>query len=215
MANRRHTLIAREGWLYIAAALLAGGLLWLLAGPLAATPAAAVALMYLYLYRDPYRRVPARPLGVISPIDGTVIAVEKQRDPYLDREAWVLVLRMSPSGVFSMRAPIEGKVQRNWSEPGFAHWVQTDEQDDIVWEVREAGRVRPRCYVQPGERVGQGQRCGFVFRGREMALYLPVNARVEIEPGQRIVAGETITATLVHQRAVGYNDIHTGLVTGH
>ena len=64
----------------------------------------------VYLYRDPHREIPSSPLAVVSPADGVVTAVEEVSDPYLNREAVRLDIRMSYAGVYSTRSPVEGKV---------------------------------------------------------------------------------------------------------
>lgn len=210
MLAYRYPLIAREGrpliGLVLAVALLVqwqfGGLalpLWLLGGGL------------LYLFRDPPRRVPASPLGIVSPVDGRVVSVTALQDPYLNRPAIRIVIRMGALDVFSVRSPMEGQVIEQWNGrdattgegPRYAQWIQSDEDDDVVQVIVPALRfVRPRCYVHSGERIGQGQRCGFVQFGAQIEVWVPEGSCIDVAAGARLQAGSDIIATLVHEKVV-------------
>jgi phosphatidylserine decarboxylase len=79
-------------------------------------------------------------------------------------------------------------------------WLQTDEADDLVVVMhRGALHNLPQCFVQVGERVGQGQRCGYVSMGGRVEIYLPVNSRPLVKPGSQVRAGSDVIATLVHK----------------
>jgi phosphatidylserine decarboxylase len=113
---------------------------------------------------------------------------------------------MSVLGVYSTRSPVEGKIleipQTDSFNPGMPNgvWLQTDQKDDVV-VVMNRGRLHtaPRCYVRIGERVGQGQRCGFVHLGSLVDVYVPANTRINVKPGDRVQAGSTVVATLVRK----------------
>lgn len=203
MAANRYPLIAREGWPSI---LLIGGVaatVGYLLGWLWSLPLWALLAGLMFLFRDPARQVPASPLAVVSPADGRVSTVETVKDPYLEREAQRISIRMHASGVFSTRAPAEGKIlEPRRSEPGRPQGVllRTDGGDDLV-VVMNRGPLRnpPRCYVRFGERVGQGQRCGFVTLGSDIELYLPLSSRVKVRVGDSVHAGSDVIAQLVHK----------------
>ncbi len=208
MAGYRHPAIAREGWGVVGAFAIVAFLVWWRAGELAALPVFLLTLFLLYLFRDPLRKVPSRPLGVVSPLDGRVSGVCESRDPFLERpRARRVSLRLSPLGVRSLRCPIEGRVMERWSKTlsragtqVVAYWIRTDEDDDLVWTL-----IGPRRWIrltlQPGERVGQGQRCGFTYLPVISQLYLPLASRVLVHPGQRVKAGEAVLAEFVHRQS--------------
>ena len=164
----------------------------------------ALALVLILVYRDPARDVPSSPLSVLSPADGRVVTVTHTADPYLSRASLKISISMSPTGVFTTRSPVEGKVlelpasQERRTEP-HGVWLQTDEGDDIVL-VMNRGRMnnRPHCYVGIGERVGQGRRCGFVHWGGRVDVYLPDYSRPEVGENARVLAGTDVIASLVH-----------------
>ncbi len=196
MTSVRHALIAREGWPVLAAVVVFAWLSAWLGGLWALSPWLLLLVVVLYLFRDPRRRIPALPLAVLSPVDGRVERFARADDALLGGAAWRIQVRMARQGVFSVRSPIEGKVQS--IEMDHALMVCTDEGDRVLWRIEGHPWFAPRCYLQPGERVGQGQRCGFALLAREVELLVPASSRLEIHPGQRLRAGESILATLVH-----------------
>lgn len=197
-------MIAREGQIPVVASGIAGVLVAHYAGLPAAVVVWLIFLVLVLFFRDPERDIPAVPLAVVSPADGKVISVGLQHDPYLERQSIRVTLEMNPYGIFSTRSPVEGKMMEPPNMPdddGAPHgvWLQTDEADDVVM-VMNRGRLHnlPSCNVGFGERVGQGQRCGFIPLGARIDLYLPEASRTEVAPGDRISAGSDVIARLVH-----------------
>jgi len=163
-------------------------------------------LLLLLAYRDPERDIPSAPLAVISPADGRVIAISNEQDPWLGRSSIKVSIKMHfyPYGVFTTRSPVEGKVLElpnpaGNRQPAHRVWLKTDEDDDIVMTMSR-GRLHnaPRCYINFGERVGQGQRCGFVHLGGQIDLYLPERSRMVVSTGDRVSGGSDVIANLVH-----------------
>lgn len=164
-------------------------------------------MVTVLLFRDLPRQIPSLPLGCVCPVDGIVADVGPVHDPFLDRDALNIRVRQNLWGEFNTHCPIEGKVIRRWfpskgavGEPvsaWFAFWIQTDERDDVIVAFDLATFPRfSQCPVQPGERVGQGERCGFIGFGRPVDIYLPATARSEVRCGQRLLAGSDIIGTL-------------------
>jgi len=186
--------------------LLAGLPLWLLIG------------LFIYLFRDPGRTIPSVPLAVVSPADGTVENVEQVYDVLLERQAIRLRISIGLADVYTVRSAIEGKIMEQWfpTSPSlrtarerdehqllravrFANWTQTDEGDDVLLCLSGGSPLaRPHCYVQSGERIGQGHRCGYIPFGAFIDLYLPDTSRIEVEAGDHVTAGSDTLATLVH-----------------
>jgi phosphatidylserine decarboxylase len=161
-------------------------------------------LLLVLIFRDPERSIPSVPLAIVSPADGRITTISLAHDPYLDRQSIHVSLLMNPYGVFSTRSPVEGKVLEPPSNPGGAGtphgvWLQTDEGDDVVM-VMNRGRLHnaPRCYARFGERLGQGQRCGFIHLGARIDLYLPESSRTVVAPGDWVRSGSDVIANLVH-----------------
>ncbi len=224
---KRYPVIAREGW----GALAVLGLLTLVleraAGVAWAWPSALLLVAFAWLFRDPRRSVPALPLAIVSPVDGVITKIEECDDPCLPRRTWRISLCMWHTGAYSVRSPIEGKVMKRWQDrlvdkscDGEEHrdphedygiWIQTDEGDDVLMLMPGGNSLRhPRFYIGAGERVGQGERCGFVSFGSRMDVLVPASARVGMTAGSTVRSGESVLATLVHHSG----EINQALGTG-
>jgi len=175
---------------------------------------AIIFCLFLFLLRDPQRTIPSLPLAILSPVEGRVIQIDEVDDPWLsqqgiNRQAKRIRIKMSSLDVYSLRSPVEGKVMEQWSEKcaaengqrKFAFWIRTDEGDDVVTVFRLSpyAAICFRIYIQSGERLGHGQRCGFLYFGGTVDIFIPECSKLEVEPGQSITSGEDILAHLVHE----------------
>jgi len=208
-----HPMIAREGWPFLALALLAALGVNLFAGWLWALPFWLIFVFVLQFFRDPARQAPIGEGLVIAPADGRIVAVEKAEDPWLGREALKISVFMNVFNVHSNRSPVDGVVKGRWYHPGLfvnaaldkassenernALHLQTASGADITC-TQVAGLIARRilCYVQPGDRLSRGQRYGFIRFGSRVDVYLPTTARPRVALGDRTRAGETVLAEL-------------------
>jgi phosphatidylserine decarboxylase len=208
MVSRKYPLVAREGWPLLALVLVLGLSLAYLLSALFVLPFVILFFALLYLFRDPERRIPPKPLGLVSPVDGRIVAIEKVDDPFISRSALRIDIDVAISDVYSVHSPIEGKLTQQWhgdsvaQEVKYAQCIETDEKDVVVWGAKPSSVIKPQCYFQPGERVGQGQRCGYLIFGGKIVMFIPVNSRIEMQSGDVLVAGESVVASLIHQQAV-------------
>ncbi len=205
MADSHYPRLATEGIPFIAAALIAGGAALHSAGTWTLGPTLSVVVLLVALFRDPRRDVPAEPLGVLAPSDGTVREITPVESGVIKRRAIRIVLSVNNLGAYTARSPIEGKVldpRDNLSEVSRAlgvsgMWVRSDEGDDVVILFHGPRFVgSPRAFVRYGERVGQGQRFGYLRLARRAEIYVPSNARVRVAPGDRVRAGIDVLAEL-------------------
>ncbi len=207
MAVSRHPVIAKEGWNSIFISSVLVSMLQHFVSPWAAV-LWIVPVVLLWLYRDPYRRLPAEPLGLVSPVDGTVILAEPHPDPFLGRDAYLFRIAMSLTDVFSIRSVTEGKIIQQWLDPednddarSLAHAIQikTDENDDIMLVVRP-GRFFKQlsCDAVIGQRVGQGYRCGMIPFGACVDVYVPAECTIHVKTGDQVEGGTSLLASLQH-----------------
>lgn len=196
-------MIAREGVTPLLVVILAGVTVLHFSGMPASLPFWALALLVLLMFRDPDRDIPSIPTALVSPADGKITSITKTRDPYLDRPSIRVTVQMYPYGVYTTRSPTEGKVLEPPNHPDemdapHGVWLQTDEGDDVVM-VLNKGRLHnaPRCYIRFGERVGQGQRCGFIHLGGNIDIYLPERSRTTVAPGDTVRSGADVIAKLL------------------
>ena len=213
MKSYPHPLIAREGWLFIAMALVfAAGVHGYAGFGWAAFPW-LVALFMVQFFRDPPRTIPADPKAVLSPADGRIVAVEKVRDPYLERDALKISVFMNVFNAHSNRSPVDGAVGKTWYFPGkffnaelsksstenerAVIWLRTPDGHDVTC-VQVAGLIARRilCYAREGQQMTRGQRYGFIRFGSRVDVYLPPSALARVTVGDKVYATETVLATL-------------------
>lgn len=204
IVSNKHASIAKEGWLSIAVSFM----LFLVSVFLQSFLSILfliLSLSLIYIYRDPAREIPSIPLGIVSPIDGKVVSVGKVDNKYTNELSYKIGIQGNKLGVFAIRSPIEGKLLKQLYETDrgktrYINWVQTDEGDNILWDTQLKGRTNAHCYVQPGERIGHGQRCGFMLLNSYVNLYIPVNSSLNAKIHESVLAGESILAYLVHNQ---------------
>ena len=203
--------VAAEAKTVIAVLIVVAVILHALFGLFIAIPLWVLVIFTLVVFRDFSRVAPAQPLACISPADAQVLSMGIEQDPYLHREALKIRLQQNSLGEFNIHSPVEGEVEKRWStrpddrntersessRRTIAVWLQTDEKDDVVVAMDLSSPLRVMLLgIQPGERVGQGQRCGIVGFGRPVDVYLPSNSHSKVKPGQRVKAGSDIIAIL-------------------
>lgn len=196
--------VAGEGGWFVLIAVVAAGSAVLLSLPWLALAALGVAVFSLALFRDPPRQIPSLPLAVVCPVDGVVESIDT-----IEAEGQaghvVIVLGIHRLGAWSIRAPVEGKVMglrglRDGPQRGL--WLRTDENDDVVTELRGPSRpywFRPVAVVKTGERLGQGQRFGYRRMARQAFVHIYGDAKIGVTQGQRVKAGSDLLATLQHE----------------
>jgi phosphatidylserine decarboxylase len=207
VSGRSNPFVAREGtpFLVLAVALVALALRY--TEPwFALAPLAGFVLLFL-LFRDPHRDVPPVALGIVSPVDGEVVAVDTTKNCVVQGEARRIRIRINAFGTYTARSPIEGRVMdlRSKTEgvapecPANALWVETDEGSSVVLQFHEYRfGLAPQSFVGLGERLGQGQRCAKIRLAQFAEVYLPIDGKVNVEPGQVVRAGEDLIGAVPH-----------------
>ena len=112
-----HPLIAREGWPFLAGAVVAAAVVTWLGGWWSA-PVWLAALFVLQFFRDPPREVPQGEGLVLAPADGRIVQVGAARDDYLGRDAVKVSVFMNVFNVHSNRSPVDGTVENVLYFPG-------------------------------------------------------------------------------------------------
>ncbi len=207
MQGRRNPFVAHEGIPFLLFSILLCWLAYRYFGALWFVGAMALLVILFLIFRDPRRRIPAVPLGVVSPVDGRIVSVDLVDKGVLHGEAHRVVIRINSLGTYTARCPVEGKIMdlnsvasdRIVDYRTNALWVQTDEGDDVVLQFRGYRfGLAPKSFVRFGERLGQGSRCAYLRLSRFAEIHLPVESKILVEPGQKVVAGCELLGKLPH-----------------
>jgi phosphatidylserine decarboxylase len=211
--NYPHPLLAREGWPFIAGALLLAILTWLFAGFMWSLPLWLVAIFVIQFFRDPPRHVPTLASAVLSPADGRIVKVQRAQDMHTQRETLLISVFMNVFNVHSNRSPVDGAVESVvYSRGSFVNadldkasienernaMVMRLDSGERITVVQVAGLIARRilCYVKEGDRLVRGQRYGFIRFGSRVDVYLPVSARPRVAVGDIVHATTTVLAEL-------------------
>lgn len=160
-------------------------------------------LIFLLFIRDFRRDSPPIPRAVISPADGQITEVIQTQDPFLDRLSTRYSLSQSLWGEFNIHTPIEGRVEELWvyntkkQRKCLAFSIQSDEEGIVVVEIELKPYIQhASTHIHPGERVGQGKRCGFAAMGCKVNIYLPKTTTSVGQIDERVKAGKDVLANL-------------------
>lgn len=207
-----HPLIAREGWPYIAGSVAAAFVVTALS-VWWSVPVWLAVLFVVQFFRDPPRAAPPDTAAVLAPADGRIVAVERTRDPWLEREAIKVSIFMNVFNVHSNRSPVDAEVRQAWYSPGSfinarldkasienernALWLKCANGADLTC-VQIAGLIARRilCYVKAGDRLSRGQRFGFIRFGSRVDVYLPIGTRVSAALGEKVYGGASVLAMM-------------------
>jgi phosphatidylserine decarboxylase len=177
------------------------------------TLACVAFLLSLNFFRDPDRLTPSGNDNIISPADGTVVAVKEVAEGvYLKGDAMQISIFMSPFNVHVNRIPISGKVAYFDHVKGkyFAAFEDKasldNEQTHIgidngrfkVFFKQIAGFIARRivCTLKVGDDVIAGKRFGMIKFGSRVDVFVPKNSDIKVSIGEKMVAGETILAVV-------------------
>ncbi len=162
----------------------------------AAVGFAALTVFLICVFRDPRRTVGP---GIVSPADGTVREIDKDRG--------LVSIYLALRNVHVTRAPVDGEVQAAVHRPGkhrpaFAKGTPSNERLELSMKTRlgelsmiqMTGAIARRIvpYVGAGEKVGKGSKLSLIRFGSRVDVFLPPRSvRLTVEKGQRLRAGVT------------------------
>ncbi len=203
--------MAREGVPFLVAALvLAVGLKFFIpSSNLLPAVFIVLAAFVAFFFRDPQRQPPDDPKAVISPADGKIVfAGDVEGGHFFEGPSRKVSIFMSLFDVHVNRAPFSGKVEKivynrgkffradvdKASLENEQNWVIMSNGDKKFAFVQIAGLVARRivCKVEEGNFLKKGQRVGLIMFGSRVDVYLPPDAIIKVEVGDRVRAGETV-----------------------
>lgn len=169
----------------------------------------------LFFFRDPLRTAPSENGSVLSPSDGRVIEVAREReDSFLHREITRVSVFLSIFDCHVNWFPISGEVVASEHKAGgfsfgfdknaskrnerLTTLVRPDGGAPEVLMAQVAGFVARRIvsHAPKGARLKRGDRFGIIKFGSRIDLFLPAEYEVKVRRGDRVVGAETTIARL-------------------
>lgn len=171
-------------------------------------------LIVLQFFRNPLREVMITDNNIIyAPADGKICVIEEtvEGEYFKDKRIQVSIF-MSPFNVHVNRNPVSGVVHYFRYHPGkyLVAWhpksSTENERTTIVYNLGKteilmrqiAGALAKRIkwYVSEGDKVEQGRDMGFIKFGSRVDLFLPLDAKIEVEMDQQVKGNKTVVARL-------------------
>ncbi len=171
-------------------------------------------LLILQFFRNPKITVNHNEGQVLAPADGKVVVIEEAEEKeYFQERRMQVSIFMSPINVHVNRNPASGLVKYFKYHAGqyLVAWHPKSSTDNerttmvlqlqngleiLVRQIAGAMARRIKWYVGEGDTVRQGEEFGFIKFGSRVDLYLPLNAEVKVNIGDKTKAGKTIVAEL-------------------
>ena len=167
-----------------------------------------LALFVMYFFRNPKRTIPAAPGLILSPADGRVMEiVEEALDDIVGRRISIFLAIWN---VHVQRAPVAGRVADVVYRPGKFYAAmrsaasQKNEQNIIYLHAPEgrivfkqiAGAIARRviCWKREGQEVARGELIGLIRFGSRVDVWMPLETRICVKPGDHVKGGESILA---------------------
>ncbi len=170
--------------------------------------------LIVFFFRYPKRKINHDENLVLSPADGTVVAIEEVLEDQFYHEKRIQVsIFMSPLNIHVNFCPISGIVEYVNHEPG-DHLVAyhpksstENERTSIVIRHKNGTKLMVRqiagalarrivTYCKPEKEVNQGEQLGFIKFGSRVDLFLPLHVKCAVKLEQKVKGNKTIIAKI-------------------
>ena len=174
-----------------------------------------VALIFytLAFFRDPNRSDPSDQRAVVAAADGTVADIEEiDEKEFLKARTRRVGIFLSVFDVHTNRAPVAGRVAFQQFRKGLffdARRPECSEKNEaMTWAfqnprativVRQlTGAIARRIvgWAKVGDELKRGDRFGMIRFGSRTEVYLPIDAEILVEVGDRVKGGASVIARL-------------------
>jgi len=200
--------MVRDGYFYALGLIAAAVLVAWFAPPAWAVAPLALALFFLWFFRDPERVIPASAGAVVSPGDGkvtdaSIITVNGEKQARIS-------IFLSVFDVHVNRSPIAGVVrevryQRGQflnamnqasAEQNEQNIVRVEGDGQVVVFKQIAGLLARRIVFHPkvGDRLERGQRVGLIKFGSRVDVLFDASAVLQVKVGDRVRGGASVLA---------------------
>lgn len=187
---------------------------WAVALPFVTIASVIVFLLVLQFFRNPLREILSDDDTIVyAPADGKVVVIEETHEgEYFDDKRLQVSIFMSPTNVHVNRNPISGTINYFRYHPGkyLVAWHPKSSTENerttvvigngnvevLLRQIAGALAKRIVNYINEGDAVKQGADFGFIKFGSVVDLFLPLDAKIEVEMGQKVKGNKTVIARL-------------------
>lgn len=171
-------------------------------------------VLIIQFFRVPKRFFKTNVNEVLSPADGKVVVIEEtEENEYFSDKRIQISIYMSPMNVHCQWYPITGETTYYKYHPGkyLLAWnpksseenerttvvvKHSNNEEILLRQIAGAVARRIKCYAQKGQQIQQGEELGFIRFGSRVDIFLPLDANVKIQIGQKVRGKHTILAEL-------------------
>lgn len=171
-------------------------------------------LLILQFFRNPRVAIHIDDKKVLAPADGKVVVIEEVvEEEYFNTKRKQISIFMSPVNVHVNRSPVSGIVKYfkyhagqylvAWHPKSSTENERTtmvldlgDGLEVLVRQIAGAMARRIKWYVNEGQRLNQGSEFGFIKFGSRVDVFLPLDAKILVNIGNKTKAGRTVLAEL-------------------
>ena len=170
-----------------------------------------VLILVLRFFRVPRRLPFIDPQCIVAPADGKIVTIEKvHQEEFLGTACVQVSIFMSIHDVHINYFPVSGEAAYVKYHPG-RYLVARHPKSSSLNERQSTGILTPhgpllvcqiagyvarriRCYCRQGQTVKQGEEMGFIKFGSRLDLFIPLDADIRINPGDKVMGGITTIA---------------------
>ncbi len=162
-----------------------------------------------YFFRDPARIISKEKDIIVSPADGTIIAISEENEPFFFKgKVLKISIFMSVFNVHVNRIPMEGTVTffkylRGKFYPAFKPAASVENEQSIIAIENASCKIlfkqiagilarRIVCQLREGHQVKRGDRFGMIKFGSRVDIFLPLDVQIRVKLNDKVKGGETI-----------------------
>lgn len=171
-------------------------------------------LIILQFFRSPKIVTPINEKHVVAPADGKVVVIEETEETeYLKDKRIQVSIFMSPVNVHVNRMPVKGIIEFFKYHAGkyLVAWHPKSSTENerttvviktpngipvLMRQIAGALARRIKWYIKEGQELEQGQEFGFIKFGSRVDVFLPLDAKVKVNIGDKTKGGMTVLAEL-------------------
>ncbi|PRX25281.1 phosphatidylserine decarboxylase [Orenia metallireducens] len=164
----------------------------------------------IWFFRNPKRNVPDLPNSLISPADGKIVAIKKEKDNFFfeGREVTRISIFLNVFNVHINRIPIDGEiVYENYNHGkfinAFSEKASLDNEQNMIGIKTKHGNIlvkqiagliarRIISVKGLGDEVKQGQIYGMIKFGSRTDILIEEDINIKVNIGDKVKGGETI-----------------------